>query len=594
MTDVFVSYGRSSEPAATKIAEALRAQGYEVWRDDEIPPNRAYSEVIEERLMTAKAVVVVWSADAAKSHWVRAEADRAREAGTLIQVTVDGTLPPLPFNQIQCCDLSSWSGDAGSESWKKLESSVAALVGKHHAGSTRSVNEERRFSICVLPFLNMSGDPEQEYFSDGITEDIITDLSQISALSVVARNTSFAFKGSAQHLTKIARELNVTHVLEGSVRKAGTRVRINAQLIDGIAGDHIWAQRYDRDLTDIFAIQDEISKAIVAALELKLLPKEKKALEHRGTSSAEAYNLYLMARELWVSGSFGDIRRDETIVRICEQATALDPGYAKAWALMALAQTELRFWHEKPEDALSTAERALALDANVPEAHCVRARYLSELERFDEANEQIAIALKLDPDSWEVNREAARLIFRQGRIKDSIPFFQRAVDLMDTDYNNANMLLCCYAGLDDQDGQQRAARIALERVESVVAKEPTNGSALAVGANALATLGHHDRAKEWIQRALLVAPDNLTMRYNLGCMYSAQLHDADAAISVLTPFFERIRSVSHLSHSDVDPDLHSIRDDPRFQKMVDAAKARLAAAPELPEPEQQSFGATKS
>ena len=581
MTDVFVSYARSSETQATQIAEALRSVGYEVWRDDEIPANRAYSEVIEERLASAKAVVVVWSAEAAKSHWVRAEADRAREAGTLIQVTVDGTLPPLPFNQIQCSDLKDWSGDVRSETWKKFENSIATLVGQKESAAADASKAVRRFSICVLPFINMSGDPEQEYFSDGITEDIITDLSKISALSVIARNTSFSFKGSAQHVTKIARELDVTHVLEGSVRKAGSRVRINAQLIDGIAGDHIWAERYDRDLTDIFQIQDEISKAIVAALELKLLPKEKKAIEHRGTSSAEAYNLYLMARELWVSGSFGDIRRDDTIVRICQQATALDPNYAKAWALMALAQTELRFWHEKPEDALSTAERALALDPNVPEAYCVRARYLSEQERFDEANEQIATALRLDPDSWEVNREAGRLIFRQGRIKDAIPFFDKAAQLMDTDYNNANMLLCCYAGVGDKHGEERAARMTLERAENVVGKEPTNGSALAVGAMALAALGQADRAKEWVQRALLVAPDNLTMRYNLGCLYSAHLHDADSAIEVLGPFFETIRSLSHLSHSDVDPDLEPVRDDPRFQKMVADAKSRLEGVSEV-------------
>jgi adenylate cyclase len=580
VTDVFISYGRSTEAQAHAIADGLRSHGYEVWRDDEIPANRAYSEVIEERLTTAKAVVVVWSAEAAKSHWVRAEADRAREAGTLIQVTVDGTLPPLPFNQIQCSSLAGWSGDTTAETWKKLETAVAALVGKATPGSDAAAEQERRFSICVLPFINMSGDPEQEYFSDGISEDIITDLSQISALSVVARNTSFSFKGSAQHLNKIARELGVTHVLEGSVRKAGDRVRINAQLIDGLAGDHIWAQRYDRDLTDIFAIQDEISKAIVSALQLKLLPKEKKALEQRGTSSADAYNLYLMARELWITGSFGDIRRDETIVRICEQATALDPNYAKAWALMALAQTELRFWHEKPEDALSTAERALAIDPNVPEAHCVRARYLSEQDRMAEANEQIEIALKLDADSWEVNREAARLFFRQGRTADAIPFFDRAIQLSETDYSNANMLLCCYAGVGDKVGEQRAARIALERAEKVVSREPTNGAALAVGATALAALGQTERAKEWIQRALLVAPDNLTMRYNLGCLYSAQLNDADGAVQVLAPFFERIQSHSHVSHADVDPDLNAIRNEPRFKDMVGQAKARLGIVPQ--------------
>ncbi len=580
MSHVFISYARSTEAQAQRIADALRKSGFEVWRDDEIPANRAYSEVIEERLTTAKAVVVVWSAEAAKSHWVRAEADKAREAGTLIQVTADGTLPPMPFNQIQCGDLSRWDGSTQSDTWHKLLSAITAMVGTSGESSRNQSDQVQRFSICVLPFINMSGDPEQEYFSDGITEDIITDLSQISALSVIARNTSFSFKGSAQHVTKIARELNVTHVLEGSVRKAGSRVRINAQLIDGIAGDHIWAQRYDRDLTDIFAIQDEISKAIVDALQLKLLPKEKKALENRGTSSADAYNLYLMARELWITGSFGDIRRDETIVRICQQATTIDPNYAKAWALMALAQTELRFWHEKPEDALSTAERALAIDPNVPEAHCVRARYLSEQERFEEANEQIEIALRFGPDSWEVNREAARLMFREGRIKDASVYFDKAVQLMDSDYADANMLLCCNSALGDAHGEQRAARIALERAETAVAKEPTNGAALAVGATALAALGQKERAAEWIQRSLLVAPDNLTMRYNLGCLYSVHLHDPEAAIDVLGPFFEKIQSHSHVSHADVDPDLDSLRDDPRFVRMVANAKQRIAMTSE--------------
>ena len=139
----------------------------------------------------------------------------------------------------------------------------------------------RRVAICVLPFINLSGDAEQEYFSDGITDDIITDLSKVSALSVTARNTAFTLKGQTLEAAQIARQFNVTHVLEGSIRKSGDRVRINAQLIDAEAGDHLWADRYDRDLTDIFAIQDEISKAIVAALRLKLLAKEKKAIESR-------------------------------------------------------------------------------------------------------------------------------------------------------------------------------------------------------------------------------------------------------------------------------------------------------------------------
>ena len=573
MSHVFISYGRSTEGQAHSIADALRSRGFEVWRDDEIPANRAYSEVIEERLKSAKAVVVVWSSEAAKSHWVRAEADQAREAGTLIQVTVDGTLPPLPFNQIQCADLSKWSGDTGTDIWKKLEA-VASLVGDRGT-ATGKVEEDRRFSICVLPFINMSGDPEQEYFSDGITEDIITDLSQISALSVVARNTSFSFKGSAQHMTKIARELNVTHVLEGSVRKAGGRVRINAQLIDGVAGDHIWAQRYDRDLTDIFEIQDEISKAIVAALELKLLPKERTAIEHRGTSSAEAYNLYLMAREHWITGSYGDPRRAEMIVRICSQATALDPSYARAWALMALAQTELRFWHGRADDGLATAERVLVLDPNIAEAHSVRARYLAEDGRFEDANTHLETALRLDPNSWEANHDAAMLVFRQGRFKDAIPYFEKAAALMETDYHSELMLTCCYQAEGDTAAAKRSSQFTIDRAEKVVAQDPMNGGALTAGGSALASLGDMNRAREWIDRAMLVAPDDLRARYNLACALCAQVNDSEGALKLLGPYFEQVPTVTQVKHADVDPDLDPIRGDERFEKMVADAKARL-------------------
>ncbi|HUE71108.1 MAG TPA: TIR domain-containing protein, partial [Pirellulaceae bacterium] len=291
MADIFVSYGRSTEAQAEQVVDALRGAGHSVWRDDELPAHRSYTDVIEERLRSAKAVVVLWSAEAARSQWVRAEAEVAREAGTLVQVTTDGTMPPLPFNQIQCADLSGWSGDPSAPGWRKVESSVAVLVGtpaQSTPGRERKGAPARRVSICVLPFINLSGDAEQEYFSDGITDDIITDLSKVSALSVIARNTAFTLKGQTLEAGQIGRQLNVTHVLEGSIRKSGERVRINAQLIDAEAGDHVWADRYDRDLTDIFAIQDEISKAIVSALRLKLLPKEKKAIEHRGTSSVEA------------------------------------------------------------------------------------------------------------------------------------------------------------------------------------------------------------------------------------------------------------------------------------------------------------------
>src|SRR6266487_2871874 len=234
--------------------------------------------------------------------------------------------------------------DLGEFTVKNIERPVHVFAVHSTQGTEREETKAEvrsRVSICVLPFANMSGDPEQEYFSDGISEDIITDLSKVSALWVAARNTAFTFKGKHVDAPQIARQLKVSHLLEGSVRKAGGRVRITAQLIDGATGGHIWAERYDRDLNDIFALQDEISQAIVAALKLKLLPEEKKAIEQRGTTNPEAYKLYLMARQYSVTGNIGNARRSEAIIRLCQRATEIDPDYAHAWALMANAQGTL-------------------------------------------------------------------------------------------------------------------------------------------------------------------------------------------------------------------------------------------------------------
>lgn len=580
MADIFISYGRTTEAQAQQVAEALRGSGYHVWRDDELPAHRAYGDVIEERLRSAKAVVVLWSAEAARSQWVRAEADIAREAGTLVQVTLDGTIPPLPFNQIQCADLTGWEGDTTSPGWRKVEGSVALLVGGPAEKEPTPRAKEapaRRVAICVLPFINLSGDAEQEYFSDGITDDIITDLSKVSALSVTARNTAFTLKGQTLEAGQIARQLNVTHVLEGSIRKSGDRVRINAQLIDAEAGDHVWADRYDRDLTDIFAIQDEISKAIVSSLRLKLLPKEKKAIEQRGTSNVEAYNLYLMARQHWISGNDGDIRRDEVVVRISRQAIEIDPNYAEAWALIALAQAEMRFRHDKPEDALAAAERALDLDPTLPEALCVKARYLADEDgKPEEADRQIQLALRLNPESWEVNKEAARLLSRSGKMREAIPYFEKAASLMESDFHSTGMLETCYGAIGDGEGLHRSSEMTLARTQRALAHDPSNGSALGYGAVALAALGDGERAKEFIKRALLMDPDNLTMRWNLSCALSRHLGDKDAAIELLATFIDRVPPAM-VKYLRLDTDLDPLRDDPRFEELAVAAEQRIAS-----------------
>ncbi|MFL6776533.1 MAG: TIR domain-containing protein [Sphingomicrobium sp.] len=582
MADVFVSYARPDEPRAERVAEALRAEGYAVWRDDELPAHRAYAEVIEERLGTADAVVVLWSLDAAKSQWVRAEADAARSAAKLVQATLDGTVPPLPFNQIQCADLAGWSSGE-CNGWRKLVTSVAALAGEPDAPVRKTrgdASPEGRLSVCVLPFSNMSGEAEQEYFSDGISEDITTDLSKVSALAVTARNTAFTFKGQSVNVCDVASKLGVSHILEGSVRKAGNRVRITAQLIDGGSGEHVWAERYDRDLTDIFAIQDEISQSIVDALKVKLLPQEKQAIEARGTSNAEAYNLYLMARQYWIDGDFGESGRERRVIRICERVTRLDPNYAQAWALMGLAQANLRSAYtgnEDLDDGLKAANTALAIDDTIAEAHLPRAWHFAMAGQTEDAEKELDTALRMNPQSWEANKEAARIYYRHGKLEPATVHLEKATALAETDFHSRGMLSALYLARGQLERARECAAKMIDHVQAALARDPDNGAALAYGALSFAALGDADRARDWIDRALLLDPDNMYMRYNLAWPVLAFFEDKEEALWLLEPALEK-GGKTLLSLAQADRNLDPLRDDPRFQRMLSAASARIGAS----------------
>ena len=220
-----------------------------------------------------------------------------------------------------------------------MMSRIGDGAGQGRAGRTAPKSNADKPSIAVLPFNNMSDDPEQEYFSDGITEDIITDLSKVSGLFVVGRNTSFTYKGKSVQLQEVAAELGVKFLLEGSVRKAGQRVRVTGQLIDGTTGGHLWADRYDRDLTDIFAIQDEITKSIVEQLKIRLLPKEKKAIAQAPTDNVEAYTYYLKGRQFF--HTFDASHFSVLARQMFAKAVEIDPLYARAYAGIATCDARL-------------------------------------------------------------------------------------------------------------------------------------------------------------------------------------------------------------------------------------------------------------
>ena len=235
MSRIFLSYARDDVDAARELAEGIAQGGHGVWWDRHLHGGSRFTAEIDRALKNAEAVVVLWTKTSIQSAWVQDEAAEGRDTGRLVPVAIGSVKPPLGFRQFQTIDLGSWNGHGRLETDELLDAidqTCASDARQDKQSASETAKSRVKASICVLPFANMSGEPEQEYFSDGISEDIITDLSNVSALSVIARNTSFTFKGQSHDVKEVAQNLGVTHVLEGSVRKAGNRVRITLSQID--------------------------------------------------------------------------------------------------------------------------------------------------------------------------------------------------------------------------------------------------------------------------------------------------------------------------------------------------------------------------
>lgn len=456
---------------------------------------------------------------------------------------------------------------------------AAAEAASASAGSSSDAGSIH-YTICVLPFVNMSGDSEQDYFSDGITEDIMTDLSKISALSIIPRNSAFEFKGKHVDIARIVRELKVSHVLQGSVRMADGRVRISAQLIDGVSNDHVWVERYDRDDSDYFELQDEISQAIVNALKLQLLPEEKMDFGRRRTDNAEAYNLYMMARQIYVNSLEADERSVRAIVRLCARATEIDSNFAQAWALLAMGYRSLHELGVQSDDGMAVVERALSLDPGLANAHAVKAYILQVKGDMDSAVVEAEFALDLDSESYEANRTAGRLAYQRHRFGDAVRYYEKTTRLKDSDVNSAMMLASAHRAMGNAVEVRCSANMALRRAESALAHDPNNSRLISYSADALAALGESERAKPRMRRALLIDPDNWNMRYNFACALNTYLNDKGAALEMLEPLFVEI-TAAMLRYLVDDPDFESLHGDSRYIAMVTAAEARLAAESKL-------------
>jgi adenylate cyclase len=329
-------------------------------------------------------------------------------------------------------DISVKNIDRPIRVWKWHPGRMDAAVSRSNgANPTPSIEAP---SIAVLPFANMSGDPEQEYFSDGISEDVITDLSKIAGLMVIARNSSFTYKGRSVDIREVGRNLGVRSVLEGSIRRAGNRVRITAQLIDATNGAHLWADRYDRDLTDIFAVQDDVTRRIVDALKVTLSPAEKARLADSGTPNVDAYDCYLRGREL-LAVNPKNRERFEQSAKLFMRALELDPSYSQAYAALSLAYNldYQNRWSDHPDRSLRlakhNAELAIEKDPNEPFARQV-ASWAAMFERdLDRAKSEADVALSLNPNSSGAYASLGSIHTYSGRPLEAIPALERATRL---------------------------------------------------------------------------------------------------------------------------------------------------------------------
>ncbi len=418
-------------------------------------------------------------------------------------------------------------------------------------------------SIAVLPFEIMGAD--QEWFSDGIAEDITTALAKSRRLMVVSKNYSFAFRGRASRGDEIARELGVRYLLEGSVRLSGERVRVSTRLLEGTTGELLWAERFDRELADIFAIQDEVTEAVVKHLELELLPDERHAIQQARTASVEAYHYELRGRQLAL-----ELTKSYLLLarRMFCKAVEFDPHYARAYAGIVVCDCYLRDWHGQEIDAgaiLAIADKALKLDPDLPEALAARGFALFCNEQYGEANLAYRSAFAIDPNSYEANFFFASTMARFLDDREQmVAKFKLTSRLRPDDYVSPMIVTSILATSDPE--RREWAKTCFTRAERAAELHPENASPLHRGALALAYLGEREKAHSWLARALAIDPDDFVLLHNAACTH-AQLGETEQALHYVE---KAVRNVAQNTIDMLrnDRDLDPIRDHPRFELLL--------------------------
>ncbi len=530
MSDVFISYAKSTARQALAVGEALRALGYSVWRDEDLPSHRAYSDVIEEQLASAKAVVVIWSADAVRSHWVRSEADRARADNKLVQLAVDSTRLPMPFDQIQCADLLGWSGDTEHPGWGKVIASVADVIGQGPAGRQPSRREPLspplpdKPSIAVLPFANLSADPSQDFLADGIVEAITAALSRIKSFFVVSRASAFAYKGRTTNVREIGRQLGVAYVLEGSIQRAGDRIRISVELVETESAANVWTGRHDGTVEDIFDLQDRITEQVAGALQPSIRVAEIERARRKRPEDLGAYDYAMRAMpHAWAL----DEAASGTGLELLDKALQIDPDYPLALSLAAWchAQRSVYNWAADLEEsqalALALAERAAQLSRDDPLILAVLGAVHTFAHNLGTARVLLERAVAIDSNAaWAWSRLAWVEVY-SGHPQKAIENYERALRLSPLDPMNFNNYIGIGSAHEIQGDYEQAVALYRRGLE----EQPRARWLYRHLASALSGAGRMDEARQAYAQMLRVYPDLTATKFRRAMVFSTDAVD---------------------------------------------------------------------
>jgi serine/threonine protein kinase len=439
------------------------------------------------------------------------------------------------------------------------------------SGKTAAAAGAAEKSLAVLYFENLSGAKEDEYFRDGITEDVITELSKIKEIKVFPRSAVLAFRDKPFTVPQVGEQLHASHVLEGSLRRAGNRLRITAQLIEAGTGHTAWAERYDREVKDVFEVQDEIARKIAAALRVTLSPQEQRELARKPTENLQAYDFYLRGRSYGRRVTGSDL---QFAMQMYEQATTLDPRFALAHAGLALVCALYAEWHEHDprwmEKAQAACDRALALEPDLPEGLAARARIFWTQKNFDEAIRLSRRAIEGKPGCDGAYWTLGQAYFAADRWEEAAAIAERAIEMAGDDYNVYFPFIYALERVGQQDLAGRLRSQFLQAIERQLELVPEDVRARTMLANMYATAGREADSARELQISVALRPKDSSVLYNCACTYALLGRKTDALA-----LLQKARECGYpLWHWAVhDPDLASLRDDPEFQKIAAPEKA---------------------